>query len=260
MLASRNRPFSFGENWEEFVRRDFSEEKVTASQAHLLKFLDLPNLERKSFLDVGSGSGLHSLAALRSGADRVTSFDFDAVAVKTTKLLWQREGRPTRWTVLGGSILDTDFLRQLERADIVYAWGVLFATGNMWQAIRNCAGLMNPGALFYLALYATTPQSDYWQKVKERYNRASPLGRHTMEISFIVRHSLIPELIRLRNPFRDAGGRGMSYMTGVRDWLGGLPYEHASIQEMIRFCVRELKLQLTNLNPGPGFAEYLFAS
>ena len=34
-------------------------------------------LAGKVFLDIGCGSGIHSLAALRLGAERVISFDYD---------------------------------------------------------------------------------------------------------------------------------------------------------------------------------------
>ena len=60
--------FAFGSNWHRFIERDFSEARAQAAQLHLLDFLKMTSLQGRRFLDVGCGSGLHSLAALRAGA------------------------------------------------------------------------------------------------------------------------------------------------------------------------------------------------
>ena len=102
--------FSFGKNWEEFIRRNFSQERMEISKKHILEFLELTDLSGKYFLDVGCGSGLSSLAASVAGAKKVVSFDLDTYSVKTTKKLKEIAGNPLHWTVLGGSILDKAFL------------------------------------------------------------------------------------------------------------------------------------------------------
>lgn len=254
--------FPFGRNWEDFVRRHFSEERVRVSRQHILSFLDLPDLKGKYFLDVGCGSGLSSLAAWEAGAERVVSFDVDADSVKTTEHLRRMRGAPANWTVLAGSALDTGFLATLEPADIVYSWGVLHHTGKMWPAIRNAATLLKPGSHFYIALYLTTAKSGYWLDVKKRYNVASNFLKRIMEARYVVRHVLVPKLARGQNPVRYIRTyeqrRGMAFLPDVRDWLGGYPYEDATVPEVLRFCNRELGLNLTNINPGTGLAEYLF--
>ncbi|MCW5977379.1 MAG: class I SAM-dependent methyltransferase [Bryobacteraceae bacterium] len=256
------RPFPFGRNWEEFVRKHFSEERVRVSREHILKFLDLPDLKGKSFLDVGCGSGLSSLAAWEAGADRVVSFDVDADSVKTTEQLRRLRGSPGNWTVLAGSALDEAFLRSTDPADIVYSWGVLHHTGRMWQAIRNAAIPLKSGALFYIALYLTSARSGYWLAVKKKYNSASTFQKRVMEARYVVRHVVVPKLVRGQNPIRFIRTyeqrRGMAFLPDVRDWLGGYPYEDATIPEVLRFCNRELGLNLVNINPGSGLAEYLF--
>ncbi|MGO9097436.1 MAG: class I SAM-dependent methyltransferase [Bryobacteraceae bacterium] len=255
--------FSFGQNWAKYVSEHFSEERVRIAQRHLTAFLELPSLEGKSFIDVGCGSGLSSLAAFDAGAGRLVSFDCDPASVETTRRLRELRGNPENWTVAQGSVLDREFLRSLEPADIVYSWGVLHHTGSMWEAIENAATLLNDsGALFYIALYATTPKSDYWTEVKQRYNAAPAARKRAMEVRCAIRHFLLPELVRGRNPLaflrKYQERRGMEAMTDIRDWLGGYPYEHARIPEVMAFCRKKLDLMLINLNPDPGFAEYLF--
>ena len=78
------RGFSFGRNWDRYIRESFSEERVEISRRHLLEFLGLAGLEGRSFLDIGCGSGIHSLAAFRAGASRVVSMDVDRFSVRAT--------------------------------------------------------------------------------------------------------------------------------------------------------------------------------
>jgi SAM-dependent methyltransferase len=265
--------YGFGENWAEFVAKDFSEERVRAAQSHLLSFLKLVDLRGKSFLDIGCGSGLHSLAACRAGAERVVSFDYDKHSVRTTEKLRELVGSPSQWRVVQGSVLDRNFLGGLERADIVYSWGVLHHTGDMWRAIENAALPMRDDGVFYIALYTADagimrPSPQYWLNVKKSYNQAGPLRRRCMEWAYAWRVTIKNELAAGHNPFRairnyqscDSPGhhRGMSFWTDVKDWLGGWPMEFAGTAETRAFCADRLGLELLNISTGEANTEYLF--
>lgn len=253
--------FAFGRNWAEFVRSSLSEDRVEIARRHLLEFLRAEDLAGRSFLDIGCGSGLHSLAALRAGADSVVSFDVDADAVATTRFLWGREGRPTNWIVREGSALDPVFLESVEPADVLYSWGVLHHTGAMWQALRNVAPLVAKGGVFYLALYTTSARSPYWIGIKQRYNRSGPAGKRWMEAAYLLRHRLLPDLLQRRNTWRLVReykkSRGMAFMTDVRDWLGGWPYEDCTPEELVDFARDELNLGLERIRTGEACTEYL---
>ncbi|MDD5454213.1 MAG: class I SAM-dependent methyltransferase, partial [Candidatus Ratteibacteria bacterium] len=224
--------FSFGKNWEEFIKSNFSQERIEISKKHILDFLELTDLSGKYFLDIGCGSGLSSLAALDADAEKIVSFDVDTYSVKTTKKLRQLAGNPSNWIVLEGSILDKNFLSNIEPADIVYSWGVLHHTGKMWEALEKAAALMKKDALLYIALYTTTNKSKYWLRIKKKYNRASKIEKKFMEISFVIGHTII-QMLKFKNPLihilNYKRKRGMSYFTDVKDWLGGYPYEDAKI-------------------------------
>ena len=253
--------FSFGKNWEDFIKFNFSEERVDIAKDYILEFLELTDLEGKYFLDIGCGSGLHSLSAFKAGARKIVSFDVDPDSVKTTEKIRKICGNPSNWEILSGSVLDTKFISGLEPADIVYSWGVLHHTGNMWKAIENASELIKENGLFYIAIYVTTSKSDYWLKIKKEYNNASSFRKKIMGYDYILKHLIISKLIHFQNPIAYVRNykknRGMSYFTDVKDWLGGYPYEDAKIEEIFKFCRNKLNLELINIKTGEANIEYL---
>src|SRR5947209_5019003 len=103
--------FEFGKNWGRFLGV-LDDERIAEAERSLTEMLEVPDLGGRSFLDVGSGSGLFSLAAKRLGAKRVHSFDYDANSVECTRELKRRflQDDPD-WTVEQGSVLDQTYLR-----------------------------------------------------------------------------------------------------------------------------------------------------
>jgi 2-polyprenyl-6-hydroxyphenyl methylase/3-demethylubiquinone-9 3-methyltransferase len=254
--------FSFGKNWQKFIERNFSEDRVEISRKHLLGFLETTDLAGKYFLDIGCGSGIHSLASYRSGASRIVSLDVDPDSVRTTERIREITGNPPHWEVLQGSILDAGFVGRIEPADIVYSWGVLHHTGNLWTAMRNSASLIRPGGLFYVALYEKTAESPYWIETKKKYNRSSPAGKRRMELAYVYRTFFRTRSLRqirgsLRYIREYRKTRGMEFWTDVRDWLGGWPYEPATPEEVTGFCTG-LGLRILKVKTGEANVEYLF--
>ena len=74
--------YEFGANWRRFLA-DVGPDQILAAERSLLAILG--PLGGRSFIDVACGSGLFSLAALRLGAERVHSFDFDPERVACTE-------------------------------------------------------------------------------------------------------------------------------------------------------------------------------
>lgn len=148
--------FEFGKNWQRFLST-LDERRIAEAERSLREMLDATDLAGKSFLDVGSGSGLFSLAARRLGA-RVRSFDLDPRSIACTRTLKERYFADDRqWNICAGSVLDRAFLSQLGTFDVVYAWGVLHHTGAMWQAIENVLDRVGERGQLYIAIYNHQP-------------------------------------------------------------------------------------------------------
>ena len=234
----RGERFEFGANWLRFLQV-LDDERIAQARFSLQRMLDAERLDGKSFLDIGSGSGLFSLAARMLGA-RVKSFDYDPKSVACTNVLRDRYFKnDIEWEVLEGSVLDNKFLRSLGMHDIVYSWGVLHHTGQMKQALNNVVPLVKPGGQLFIAIYNDQGSaSRRWKVVKKIYCSGFP-GRVLTRLVFypyfgVLR--LLSDLRHGRNPLTSYGeyrkSRGMSVIHDWEDWLGGYPFEVAKPEEI----------------------------
>jgi 2-polyprenyl-6-hydroxyphenyl methylase/3-demethylubiquinone-9 3-methyltransferase len=254
--------FSFGKNWANFLG-SLTDDKIAWAESSLRQFFGLDSLQGHTFLDIGCGSGLFSLAAHRLGADRVISFDADPFSVQCAEYLREQRGAPSNWLVKQGSILNASDVAELPQASIVYSWGVLHHTGSMWKAINNTAGLVAPGGLFFIAIYNKHKRSEQWLRIKRLYNRSPRPVRFAMEAGYGL-WDIGVQTKKGRNPIRhvrDYGkrARGMSWWYDVRDWLGGLPYEYASTGEIIE-ALQQHGFELVKQDPSGSYGcnEFLF--
>ena len=207
----------------------------------LERMLGTGKLRGKRFLDVGSGSGLFSLAAMRLGAASVYSFDFDSDSVACTSELRRRfYPEDPRWTVCQGDLLDDQFTTMLSRFDIVYCWGVAHHTGDMWRAAGRLARLVEPGGVLFTALYNDQGwMSRFWRRVKRLYCSGRPQRIFVllMFIPLLVGMGVISDLLHGRSlltRYRRPHARGMSTFRDWFDWLGGYPFEVARAEEVLR--------------------------
>lgn len=251
--------FSFGENWQAFLKT-MPADALDRALADSRQWLSDGQVAGKAIVDVGCGSGLHSLVFLQRGAARVVSLDSDPRSVAATRGLWERSGRPAPWTVAEGSILDTGLVERLrsEPFDVVYSWGVLHHTGAMWQAIDHACSLVKPGGLLWLSLYAKGPQYARDLMLKQRYNAASAFGKRMLAWRFVLR-VMWARLRRGSNPFawNERKARGMDTWHDIIDWLGGLPYEVASVDEVVT-TVQARGFALKQVEPAPEGSCHVF--
>lgn len=262
------RRFAFGDNWNRFLK-ELNEARIRQAEQSLCQMLNTTTLKGKRFLDIGSGSGLLSLAARTLGA-KVHSFDFDPASVACTSELKRRYfPDDPNWAVEQGSVLDKPYLDSLQQWDIVYSWGVLHHTGNLAQALDHVANLVDSNGTLFISIYNDQGRaSRIWLRVKQAYNRL-PRG-----LRWLI---LWPALIRLWGPttvrdfitgrpfdtwrnYSQASLRGMSAWRDVVDWVGGLPFEVATPEKIFAFY-RDRGFQLEQLKTcggGHGCNEFVF--
>ncbi|MFH1445138.1 MAG: class I SAM-dependent methyltransferase [Nanoarchaeota archaeon] len=257
--------FSFGKNWQVFLK-SLNKERFDFAEKSLKEFMKIKNMKGKSFLDIGCGSGLFSYTAHKLGAKNVVSFDVDPFSVQCCKHMYKVANNPKNWIIHDGSILDDKFVSKLGKFDIVYSWGVLHHTGNMWEAIRKSAKLVERGGYYYIALYnkkGGVLGSNMWLIIKKMYNRSSNLGKYLIEAFYMTAY-LSAYTVKMKNPFshiRDyyKTKRGMNFRTDVTDWLGGYPYEFATTEEIYHFMKKEFPdFDLVNMKTVKGLANNWF--
>jgi 2-polyprenyl-3-methyl-5-hydroxy-6-metoxy-1,4-benzoquinol methylase len=220
--------FEFGKNWQRFLAT-INDDRIAAAEKGLNQMLG--DIDGKTFLDVGCGSGLSSLAAHRLGA-KVYAFDYDPQSVSCARELQRRYG--VSWPVESGSALNSDYLAALGAFDVVYSWGVLHHTGAMWNGLENMVPLVNRGGLLFVAIYNDQGwKSNAWRIVKTAYNKSAAargLLLATLATTITATRFFVRAITgRLRVD------RGMSLWYDAVDWLGGYPFEVASPATVVEF-------------------------
>ncbi len=278
-MAKKQVRFAFGKNWSEYAKHHFDEKALQDAQNALLQFCRIDSLKGLRILDIGCGSGIHSLAAFLAEAEEIVSFDYDINSVLTAKALHKAYGSPKSWQILSGDVLDKNFMQSLGFFDLVYAWGSLHHTGSLKEALNNTIACVNKNGLLYIALYSFTayhnntvfgqPSPQEWISIKRKYVTGSSMTKTIIILQYIWRRyfaaaklhpiklfSCLKVFIKTWKNY-SINRRGMHFLTDMKDWLGGYPMEFMSENA----CIEKLEQQdfeILALNTGRGNSEYLF--
>jgi 2-polyprenyl-3-methyl-5-hydroxy-6-metoxy-1,4-benzoquinol methylase len=256
--VARGQRFEFGNNWARFLTV-LDETRIQTAERALREMLRVERLDGMRLLDIGSGSGLSSLAARRLGAE-VVSFDYDPASVAcTTELRRRYFPADPHWSVQRGSALDPAFIGSLGQFDVVYSWGVLHHTGKMWEALDLAATAVRPGGTLFVAIYNDTgTQSRRWKWIKRVYNELPRIARSPFAMIVSApgeAKALLRSILTgrpgdyLRSWTQYSERRGMNRWYDILDWVGGYPYEYASADEIFEFY-RHRGFTLSNMKCG----------
>lgn len=237
-----NRPwsrelFTFGKNWRSFLAQ-VNQAALDEAAENIRVWLGGECLRGQRVLDIGCGSGIHSLSFWRQQPAKLVSFDVDPLCVECTESLRREVGSPPNWRVCSGSALDQSFLNGLGQFDVVYAWGVLHHSGDLWRALANTCQLVPPGGRLWVSIYTKGRKYGRDLALKQRYAAAGRWGKRVIEGRWIL--GLMRQRLKARkNPFawNQPTGRGMNTYHDLLDWLGGLPYEVAAPEEVLDYCL-----------------------
>lgn len=260
--------FAFGENWTKFLSV-LNDDRIRDSEKALQNMLGVKSLNGKSFLDIGSGSGLSSLAARRLGA-KVHSFDYDPQSVACTRKLRENFfSDDENWKVEQGSAIDSQYLDGLGVFDVVYSWGVLHHTGEMWLGIENAIKRVSPGGCLFIAIYNDQGcWSHVWWLIKHGYNKLPNILNRIYGYFLwylIVFLNIIKQAIKLKpmNAIQplltEKSIRGMNKSHDIIDWMGGFPFEFAKYEVLENYLtVRGFRLVRGIRDNGLGCHEMVF--
>lgn len=232
--------FNFGKNWRNFLSV-LNDRRIIEAEAALKQMMGRDDLIGLSFLDVGCGSGLMSLAAYRLGA-KVRSFDYSQESVACALELRSRfAANDSAWVIERGDVLDEAYLQSLGRHDVVYSWGVLHHTGEMWKALANVDSLVADKGQLFIAIYNDQGRiSERWSFLKRRFNSAPDWLKLVMVIGTVAHFwtmTVLLDAIKRGDPLRSWRNqpRGMSPWYDAIDWIGGYPFEVAKPEEIFDF-------------------------
>ena len=218
--------FAFGKNWASYAAQ-IDEPRIEEATKWLLKLIPAEEFKGRSFLDIGCGSGLHALSAARLGTSRIMAIDIDPDSVATSNAVLSSNNIKTPWLTETMSVFDLD-PKCHGTFDIVYSWGVLHHTGNMWEAVGKAASMVSPNGLLAIALYRKTHMDPFWKLEKRIYAHAPQIVQNVIRALYIAAFRLVTFVTG--GNFHEyvanyKSSRGMDFYHDVHDWLGGYPYE-----------------------------------
>lgn len=268
-LLSAESHFAFGKNWIDYSQK-IDETRIEQAITDLQRLSGHERFDGKSFLDIGCGSGLHSLAAIRMGASHVIGLDIDADSVVASRATLARFAPEANTQFDIASVFDVA-VATYGLHDIVYSWGVLHHTGDMRRALGLAASLVKPEGMLIVALYRKTAFCGVWRVIKRWYasttsarqRRAAGLYVWLVRLAFWLLGRDFHDYVRTYGK-----NRGMDFYNDVHDWMGGYPYESISPEECrtlfgelgfrpLREFVRPTRRRFSGLL-GSGCDEYAF--
>jgi ubiquinone/menaquinone biosynthesis C-methylase UbiE len=124
-----------------------------ASEKHWKIFYSDEEVEGKSVLDAGCGTGIFSIIFANNGAGHVTGIDISEGSLRTAR------GLKEKFNLDNSEFQQQDMLALPfpdESFDIVWAWGTVHHTTDPFRAIGELIRVLKPSGTMLLAVYKRT--------------------------------------------------------------------------------------------------------
>jgi len=256
--------FDFGQNWTQFANKAMSKSKADKARKDFFSLLDEIVLADCWFLDIGFGQGLSMMCAAELGA-QVVGLDINKKNLDALLLTakWFPTVEQNKMVIQFGSILSKAVSTELAQLrprgyDVIHAWGVLHHTGNMRMALRACTKLLKPGGYLIVSIYNHHWSSPIWRVIKRFYCHSPNVTKKLIVYCMYPIIWIAKLIVTGQSPSRKE--RGMDFFTDVVDWVGGYPYEYASIERFNRMCHKESLTPVRTIpaNVPTGCNEFIF--
>jgi SAM-dependent methyltransferase len=175
----------------------------------------------------------------------VASGDRFEFGENTLELKRRYASADTNWKVARASALDADYVDSLGRFDVVYSWGVLHHTGDMWAALANVTRAVDADGRLFISIYNDQgARSSIWRAVKRLYNSLPEPARLPLVLAVMMpREAMTVARSVVRGRPMDyvcqwtnyKSTRGMSRWHDLVDWVGGYPFEVAKPEQILDF-------------------------
>ncbi len=116
----------------------------------------------------------------------------------------------------------------------------------MRSALQNAAQRVKAQGTLVVAIYNRHVTSPIWSVIKRFYNALPPIVQKLLIWAFAPVIFLAKLAVTRQHPLKMA--RGMDFTHNIIDWLGGYPYEYASLEEM-KGLLEALGMQVIHVVP-----------
>jgi len=224
--------------WTEYIP------EYEASEKHWKLFFSQSEVQGKSVLDAGCGTGIFSIIFANSGAGQVTGIDISEGSLQTARNLKEKFGLHNaefqKQNMLALPFPDSSF-------DIVWAWGTVHHTTDPLKAIEELIRVLKPSGSILLAVYKRTKLTFIHEIIRKTLLRTPKKTWKTL--ARLLGVILAPVIVLFKK--REKSRKGEKLEELIIDWYF-VPIRHYYRPEEITSFLEERRFAIEEYLPASG--------